>query len=88
MAKNTLLKQIDKSYVAGSSGVPGDPGRPYLPGYSYQNAGTVCTYGPDAAALAAMGITRVWVEPGFDELGQYDAGGWAFSLPPGHRSPS
>ena len=83
MAKNTLFKQIDKSYVAGSSGVPGDPGRPYRPGYSYQNAGTVCAYGPDAAALAAMGIKRVWVEPGFDELGQYNAGGWSFSLPPG-----
>lgn len=83
MAKNTLFKQIDKSYVAGSSGVPGDPGRPYRPGYSYQNAGTVCAYGPDAAALAALGIKRVWVEPGLNELGQYDAGGWSFSLPPG-----
>lgn len=82
MAKNTLLKQINKSYDPGSSGVPADPGRPYRPGYSYQNAGTVCMYGPDAAALAALGIKRVWVEPGFNEFGQYDAGGWSYSFPP------
>lgn len=58
MSKNTLFKQIDRTFVAGSPGVPADPGRPYRPARWETRTRTECSYGVDTSWYIRNGWTQ------------------------------
>lgn len=78
MSKNTLFKDVTKTYIPGDPGIPADPGRPYIPPRIRQVTETMCSYGPDYAALAALGIVRTQVID--RQTGQLV---WMWQAPPG-----
>ncbi|HNL22806.1 MAG TPA: hypothetical protein PKK51_12365, partial [Rhodocyclaceae bacterium] len=52
--QNTLYKESKRSYVRGSPGVAGDPGRPYMPARTVYQTRTVCQYVPDQIQLIGL----------------------------------
>lgn len=73
-ARNRLLKDSLRTYIPGTPGVTGNPGRPYLPARWVNVTEEVCTYGIDYNAMIAAGWTQRYFPsaPGsLDTQGQY-----------------
>lgn len=79
--RNRLLKDSLRTYIPGTPGVTGNPGRPYLPARWTNVTEEVCTYGIDYNAMIAAGWTQQYFPPNQQQASNHEPGAYLWISP-------